>query len=217
MTSARPVRGGGTVAAMRPCDAAWRPLCRSRWPPSCCWSPAVTTTTRRRSDHRGPHDAAGPPRRPARRRDDHRWWRDRATAGRPTTRPPRTRPTRRRACAKDKTLSPGKLVVATGQPAFGPYVIDDKPESGQGSRPTWPTPSPAPWASPRCRVLGPHDVRRRHPARPKDFDFNLQQYSINPDREKVVTFSDPTTGEPGDPRHADSPAATATSADDFRR
>ncbi|MGO4276846.1 hypothetical protein AB4Z22_44645, partial [Paenibacillus sp. TAF58] len=31
-----------------------------------------------------------------------------------------------------QTLTPGKLTIATGQPAYSPWVIDDKPESGKG-------------------------------------------------------------------------------------
>ena len=31
-----------------------------------------------------------------------------------------------------KTVTSGKLTIATGQPAYYPWVIDDKPESGEG-------------------------------------------------------------------------------------
>jgi polar amino acid transport system substrate-binding protein len=122
------------------------------------------------------------------------------------------------ACAADKTLEPGKLVVATGQPAFGPYVIDDKPESGQGFE------ADLAYAIAGAMGFAPDAVSwirttfdgAIQPG-PKDFDFNLQQYSINPDREKVVTFSDPYyAANQAILGTADSPAATATSADDFR-
>ena len=37
------------------------------------------------------------------------------------------------ACAEGKTLDRGRaLTIATGEPAFPPYVIDDAPEYGQG-------------------------------------------------------------------------------------
>ncbi|MBK9973079.1 MAG: hypothetical protein IPP16_21135 [Acidimicrobiaceae bacterium] len=36
------------------------------------------------------------------------------------------------ACAEGKTLEAGVLTIATGDPAFPPYVLDDAPESGQG-------------------------------------------------------------------------------------
>ena len=36
------------------------------------------------------------------------------------------------ACANGKTLAEGTLTIATGDPAYFPYVIDDKPETGEG-------------------------------------------------------------------------------------
>jgi polar amino acid transport system substrate-binding protein len=123
-----------------------------------------------------------------------------------------------KACAEGKTLSPGKLVVATGQPAFGPYVIDDKPESGQGFE------ANLAYAVAGAMGFAPDAVSWTRTTfdgaiqpGPKDFDFNLQQDSINPDREKVVTFSDPYyAANQAILGTADSPAASATSADDFR-
>ena len=35
-------------------------------------------------------------------------------------------------CATGITLDDGTLTVATGEPAFPPWVIDDAPESGEG-------------------------------------------------------------------------------------
>jgi polar amino acid transport system substrate-binding protein len=123
------------------------------------------------------------------------------------------------SCAEGKTLGAGKLVVATGQPAFGPYVIDDKPETGQGFEANLAyaiagtmgfTPDQVSWT--RTTFDGAIQPG------PKDFDFNLQQYSINPEREQVVSFSDPYyTSNPAILGTADSPAATATSLDDFRK
>ena len=31
-----------------------------------------------------------------------------------------------------QTYKPGKLTIATGQPAYEPWVMNDKPESGEG-------------------------------------------------------------------------------------
>ena len=36
------------------------------------------------------------------------------------------------ACADGKTLEAGALTLATGDPAFPPYMIDDDPTSGEG-------------------------------------------------------------------------------------
>ena len=35
-------------------------------------------------------------------------------------------------CAAGKTLTEGTLTIATGNPAYYPWVLDDAPESGQG-------------------------------------------------------------------------------------
>ena len=37
-------------------------------------------------------------------------------------------------CSKDSlaTIAPGTITIATGEPAYFPWVIDDKPESGEG-------------------------------------------------------------------------------------
>ena len=35
-------------------------------------------------------------------------------------------------CAEGNTLTAGKLTIATGNPAYFPWVIDDAPESKQG-------------------------------------------------------------------------------------
>ena len=79
------------------------------------------------------------------------------------------------------TLDDGVLTVATGEPAFPPYVIDDDPESGEGFE--------AAVAYAVADQMGfAHDdvtwVRTTFDEAiqpgPKDFDFNLQQYSITP-------------------------------------
>ena len=36
------------------------------------------------------------------------------------------------APADDGYITPGKLTIATGEPAYFPYVIDDDPSSGEG-------------------------------------------------------------------------------------
>jgi polar amino acid transport system substrate-binding protein len=122
------------------------------------------------------------------------------------------------ACAEGKTLKPGQLGVATGQPAFGPYVIDDNPDSGQGFE------ANLAYAVAGLMGFAPDKVSWTRTTfdgaiqpGPKDFDFNLQQYSINPEREQVVSFSDPYySANQAILGTADSPAATAQSLEDFR-
>jgi polar amino acid transport system substrate-binding protein len=97
------------------------------------------------------------------------------------------------SCAKGKTLAADTLTIATGNPAFPPYVIDDKPESGQGFE--------AALALAVAKDLGFEGDKVKWVRTDFDsivagngtdaFDFNLQQFSINADRQKVVSFSDP--------------------------
>jgi polar amino acid transport system substrate-binding protein len=97
-----------------------------------------------------------------------------------------------KACAQGKTLDAATLTIATGDPAFPPYVIDDKPESGKGFE--------SALALAVAKQLGFEGdavkwVRTSFDTAvagdDKTFDFNLQQFTINPDRQKVVSFSDP--------------------------
>ena len=98
------------------------------------------------------------------------------------------------SCAKSdlKTLTAGKLTIATGQPAYYPWVIDDKPESGQGFEAAVAyavagklgfTNDDVVWTRTTFDgAIAPGD---------KTFDFNLQQFSITDDRKKAVDFSSP--------------------------
>jgi len=95
-------------------------------------------------------------------------------------------------CAVGLTLEEGVLTVATGEPAFEPYVVGDDPTSGEGFE-----------AAVAYAVAGQMGfdtdavewIRTPFEAAiqpgPKDFDFNLQQFSISPEREEAVTFSLP--------------------------
>ena len=90
------------------------------------------------------------------------------------------------------TVTDGVLTIATGEPAYYPWVIDDKPESGQGFE--------AAVALAVAKELGYEGdkvkwVRTTFDSAitpgDKNFDFNLQQFSITEDRKKAVDFSDP--------------------------
>jgi polar amino acid transport system substrate-binding protein len=121
-------------------------------------------------------------------------------------------------CADGKTLVDGELTIATGVPAFPPYVIDDAPETGEGFE--------AAVAMAVAREMGFEGdavkwIRTTFDAAiqpgPKDFDFNLQQYTITPDRAEVVSFSDPYyTAAQAIFGLADSPAADATTIADLQ-
>ncbi|MFM7860582.1 MAG: ABC transporter substrate-binding protein, partial [Candidatus Nanopelagicaceae bacterium] len=90
------------------------------------------------------------------------------------------------------TVTDGVLTIATGEPAYYPWVIDDKPESGEGFE--------AAVALAVAKQLGYEGesvkwVRTTFDSAitpgEKNFDFNLQQFSITEDRKKAVDFSEP--------------------------
>ena len=94
------------------------------------------------------------------------------------------------AASCENTVSPGKLTIATGEPAYYPWVIDDKPESGKGFE--------AAVANAVATKLG-YETANVNWVRTsfdsaiapgeKNFDFNIQQFSITEDRKKAVDFS----------------------------
>ena len=95
-------------------------------------------------------------------------------------------------CTKDglATLTAGKLTIATGNPAYYPWVIDDKPESGDGFEPA------VAYAVAEKLGFAKSDVTWVRTTfdgaitpGAKNFDFNLQQFSITDERKKAVDFS----------------------------
>ncbi len=97
-------------------------------------------------------------------------------------------------CAKENLtlVEPGVLTIATGEPAFPPWIIDDDPTNKQGFE--------GAVAYAIAEQLGFTDdevtwVRTGFDEAiqpgPKSFDFNIQQYSITPDRDEAVDFSVP--------------------------
>ncbi len=90
------------------------------------------------------------------------------------------------------TLTAGKLTVATGQPAYSPWVEDDKPESGNGfeSAVAYAVATKLGYANADVTWVRTTFDGAITPG-PKTFDFNLQQYTITDDRKKAVDFSSP--------------------------
>lgn len=89
-------------------------------------------------------------------------------------------------------LTEGKLTIGTGEPAYYPWVIDDDPESGEGFE------SAVAYAVAEELGFAAEDVvwvrttfDQAIAPGPKDFDFNLQQFSITDEREEAVDFSSP--------------------------
>jgi len=104
------------------------------------------------------------------------------------------------ACQADTTadaptsdfVTEGKLTIATGQPAFEPWVVGDNPESGEGFE------AAVAYAVAEKLGFAKEDVVWVRTGfdeviapGPKTFDVNIQQFSITPDRAEVVDFSSP--------------------------
>ena len=112
---------------------------------------------------------------------------------------PATAETGASACAPEslQTLTTGKLAIATGEPAYFPWVIDDAPESGQGFE------AAVAYAVATQLGFAKEDVSWVRTTFDgaitpgvKDFDFNLQQFSITEERKAAVDFSSPYYSAP---------------------
>jgi len=114
-------------------------------------------------------------------------------------------------------VTDGKFTVATGEPAYYPYVIDDAPESGEGFE------AAVAYAVAEELGFAADDVVWARSTfdeaiapGPKDFDVNLQQFTITPERAENVDFSSPYYSTPQAIITVESsPAASATSIADL--
>lgn len=115
------------------------------------------------------------------------------------------------------TVTPGTLTIATGEPAYEPWVLNDDPESGEGFE--------AALAYEVAERLGFDDddvvwtrtsFETAIAPGDKDWDLNIQQFGITDERRQAVDFSSPYFK---DTRSiivkADSEYADATSLADF--
>jgi polar amino acid transport system substrate-binding protein len=96
------------------------------------------------------------------------------------------------ADACSATITDGVLTVATGEPAFYPWVIDDAPESGEGFEAAVAYAVAAEMgydAESVTWVRTTFDEAIQPGA--KNFDVNLQQYSITEERRENIDFSLP--------------------------
>jgi len=90
------------------------------------------------------------------------------------------------------TITEGKLTIGTGNPAYSPWVLNDAPESGEGFE------AAVAYAVAEKLGFAKEDVvwvrttfdEAIAPGQ-KNFDFNLQQYSITEERKANVDFSSP--------------------------
>jgi polar amino acid transport system substrate-binding protein len=89
-----------------------------------------------------------------------------------------------------RLFEPGKLTVATGEPVFPPWMMDDDPASGIGFE------NALVYALAAELGFAPEDVvwvRKTFDEGiapgAKAYDFNLQQYSVTEERKEFVSFS----------------------------
>lgn len=86
----------------------------------------------------------------------------------------------------------GKLTVATGEPVFPPWMMEDDPSNGQGfeSAVVYALASEMGFAAEDVQWVRTAFDEAISPVE-KQYDFNIQQYSITEEREKIVDFSMP--------------------------
>ena len=97
-------------------------------------------------------------------------------------------------CAKDTlpTTTPGTLTIATDKPVYEPWFVDDKPESGEGFEGAVAkalyeqmgyTSEEVTWTR-----VGFNSVFK---PTPKNWDFDINEFSITEKRKQAVDFSSP--------------------------
>jgi polar amino acid transport system substrate-binding protein len=98
------------------------------------------------------------------------------------------------SCSKSQLalVNSGQLTVGTDKPAFPPYFEDDDPTNGKGFE------SAVAYGVAKNLGFSDADVKwtvvpfnSSYAPGPKKFDFDINQISITPAREKAVAFSDP--------------------------
>ncbi|MGC5032055.1 ABC transporter substrate-binding protein [Micromonospora sp. DT229] len=98
------------------------------------------------------------------------------------------------ACAKENlpTQTPGKLTIATDEPAYQPWFVDNKPDSGEGYESAVAYAVAEKLGYTRDEVVW---TRVKFDSAiapgPKTFDFDINQFSITDERKKAVDFSAP--------------------------
>lgn len=117
-----------------------------------------------------------------------------------------------------QTVTAGKLTIATGEPAFSPWVENDDPASGEGFEAAVADAVASQLGFSKDDVVWVRSTFESAIAPgPKDWDLNLQQFSVTEERKNAVDFSSPyytttqavvTTGS--------SPAASATSVAELK-
>lgn len=96
------------------------------------------------------------------------------------------------ACTKAnlQTQTPGTLTIATDQPVYEPWFVDNKPENKQGfeSAVAYAVAAKLGYADADVKWVRAHFDDVISPT-PKKFDFDINEFSITDVRKKVVDFS----------------------------
>ena len=90
------------------------------------------------------------------------------------------------------TVTPGVLTVATGNPAWPPYVMNDDPESGEGFEAalTYAVAEKLGFSKDQVVWVRTGFDEAITPGT-KDWDMNIQQFGITEERKQAVDFSSP--------------------------
>lgn len=117
-----------------------------------------------------------------------------------------------------KTVTAGKLTIATGEPAYSPWVVDNQPESGKGFEAAVAYAVAEELGYAKSDVVWVRDTFEGSIAPGlKNWDLNLQQFSITQERKQAVDFSAPYyTSTQAVVAAAGTPAAAAKSLADLK-
>jgi len=116
------------------------------------------------------------------------------------------------------TSKDGVLTIATDKPAYPPYFEDDDPTNGEGFESAVAYAIADQLGYPKAKVNWTVEAFNSSFAPgPKDFDFDVNQISITPPREKAVDFSAPYyTANQAVVALKDSDAASAESLEELK-
>ena len=117
-----------------------------------------------------------------------------------------------------ETVSDGTLTVATDKPAYPPYFEDDDPSNGEGFESAVAYAIAEQLGYPAAKVKWTVEpFNSSYAPGPKKFDFDVNQISITPAREKAVDFSAPYyTANQAVVALKDSEAAKATTLEELQ-
>jgi polar amino acid transport system substrate-binding protein len=122
-------------------------------------------------------------------------------------------------CAQGKTITDGTLTVATDSPAYDPWFSHNDPSNGKGYESAVAYAVAKQLGFDRSSVTWVKEpFNKSYAPGDKDFDFDINQISITPQRAKVVDFSDGYyTASQALVALKDSPVAQATSIADLKQ